>query len=115
MMASLAEAAAGLVLLVSPSIVIKLLFGEEIVGAGIRISRVAAISLIALAVACWPNANTCGAFTGMVTYSVLVMLYLIVVGMSGTVGVLLWPAVGVHALLSVLLIWARWKQLKSPA
>ena len=42
----------------------------------------------------------------LLTYSVLVMLYLITVGIGGVVGVLLWPAVVVHVLLSALLIVA---------
>ena len=112
---SLAEAASGILLLVSPSIVSRFLFGEEIAGVGVVMSRIAAIILIALGVACWPNANARGAVFGMLTYSILVMLYLIVVGISGTAGVLLWPAVAVHAGLSVLLIWAWWKQPKSAA
>jgi hypothetical protein len=113
-LASLAEAATGLVLLVSPSIVSKLLFGEEIIGVGVIMSRIAAISLIALSVACWPAANMRRAFIGMLTYSVLVMLYLLVLGIGGTVGVLLWPAVAAHAGLSVLLTWGRLKQPKGP-
>jgi len=46
-LAAVSEAATGLVLLVYPSIVVSLLFGSEITGAGIVMSRLAGISLIA--------------------------------------------------------------------
>ena len=38
------------------------------------------------------------------------MLYLAYVGVSGGKGILLWPAVAVHAGLSVLLVRPRWKE-----
>jgi hypothetical protein len=40
----------------------------------------------------------------MLTYSALVMLYLGYVGLAGFTGILLWPAVVVHAVLTVLLV-----------
>ncbi len=108
--AAVSEAATGLVLLVYPPIVIRLLFDSEITGAGVLMSRLAGISLIALGVACWPDSATLRAFYGMFTYSLLAMLYLVYVGVSGGVGILLWPAVAVHAGLSVLLVRAWWKE-----
>lgn len=38
----------------------------------------------------------------MLTYSATVMLYLIAVGLGGDAGILLWPAVAVHAALCLL-------------
>ena len=55
-LASTGEAAMGLVLLVYPPIVVRLLFGADIAGAGIVMSRIAGIALIALGVGCWPAA-----------------------------------------------------------
>jgi len=46
----------------------------------------------------------------MLTYSLLALTYLAWVGVNGSVGVLLWPAVAVHAGLCVLLVWAWWKE-----
>jgi len=40
----------------------------------------------------------------MLTYSVVVTLYLVMVGAGGGAGLLLWPAVLVHSVLAVLLI-----------
>ena len=112
--ASLSEGAAGLVLLAYPPIVARLLFNEETAGTGIIMGRVAGISLIALGLACWPDNNTLRAFYGMLTYSLLVMLYCAIVGVSGEVGTLLWPAVAFHAILSVLL-WRAWSiERKAP-
>ena len=92
----------------------RLLFDAEVAGAGVSMSRLAGISLVALAVACWPHHDTLRAFLGMLTYGLLAMLYLAWVGVNGSVGVLLWPAVAVHAGLSVLLVWAWWKERRAP-
>jgi hypothetical protein len=113
MLAALSEALTGLVLFAYPPIVIRLLFGSEIGDAGVLIGRIAAISLIALGVACWPDRNTVRAFFGMLTYSVLAMLYLVYVGVNREAGILLWPAVAVHAGLSVLLVWTWRKERKA--
>ena len=109
-LAALGEALAGLILLVYPFLVIRLLFDSEITGAGVVMSRIAGIALIALGVACWPDRNPRRAFFGLLTYSLLAMLYLVYVGINGWVGILLWPAVAVHATLSLLLVWARRKE-----
>jgi len=116
MLAALAEAGTGVILLAYPPIVVRLLFDAEIVGAGVIMSRLAGIVLIGLGVACWPGTDTRQAFLGMVTYSVLAMLFLIYIGVRGQgVGLLLWPGVIVHAILIVLLGGAWLKQRKSPA
>ena len=87
----------------------RLLFDAEIAGAGVSMSRIAGISLIALAVACWSEHNTRRAFLGMLSYSLLAMLYLAYVGVNGRAGILLWPAVAAHAALSLLLVWT-WRK-----
>lgn len=94
----------GLVLVIYPPVVIKLLFGAEIVGAGMVLSRIAGIALIALGVACWPCATASRALCGMLTYSSLATLYLFYLGLGGGfIGILLWPAVVLHAALTLLL------------
>ena len=114
-LAAVSEAATGLVLLVYPSIVVRLLFGSEITGAGIVMSRLAGISLIAFGIACWPGNMAHRALYGMVTFSTVAMLYLAYVGLIGVVGILLWPAVAVHGGLSILLVRAWRKEQKLPA
>jgi hypothetical protein len=98
--AAVAEAATGLALLIVPSFVGQLLLGEQLTGVAIPVARVAGIALIALAVACWPGPP----LVGMLIYSALVTLYLAYLGFAGGwAGVFLWPAVALHAVLSILL------------
>ncbi|MGO9113582.1 MAG: hypothetical protein ACLP9L_30490 [Thermoguttaceae bacterium] len=111
-LAATGEAALGLVLLVYPPIVVRLLFGADISGAGIVMSRVAGIALIALGLACWPGPP----LVGMFTYSAVVTLYLAYVGFSGGLtGILLWPAVVLHAILTALLIRASTSDKRTKA
>jgi hypothetical protein len=116
MLAALAEAGTGVILLAYPPIVVHLLFDAEIAGAGVNMSRLAGIALIGLGAACWPATDNRRAFQGMVTYSALAMLLLIYIGVRNEgVGLLLWPGVVVHAILIVLLAGAWLKQRTNPA
>ena len=104
MFAAVAEAATGLALLIVPSLVGQLLLGEELTGIATPVARVAGIALIAFGIACWPGPP----MVGMLIYSVAVTLYLAYLGLAaGLAGPLLWPAVGLHAVLSILLGRAR--------
>jgi hypothetical protein len=100
--AAVAEAGTGLALLMIPSLVGQLLLGEELTGIAIPVARVAGIALVALGIACWPGPPR----VGMLTYSAAVTLYLAYVGLvGGFAGMLLWPAVVVHATLTGFLSW----------
>ena len=112
-LAAVIEAATGLVLLVYPPIVVSLLFGVAIEGAGVTMSRLAGMALLALGVACWPDNQAYRALYGMLTFGTLAMLYLAYIGMVGASGILLWPAVAAHAALSLLLVRAWWKERTS--
>jgi hypothetical protein len=103
MFAAVGEAVTGLALLIVPSLVGQLLFGEELTGVAIPIARVTGIALIALGLACWQGSP----LVGMLTYSAVVTLYLSYVGFAGGLtGVLLWPVVVLHVILTALLTWA---------
>ena len=107
--AAASEAATGLALLAHPPIVVWLLLGAEITGIGDVVGRFGGIGLIGLGVACWPSRSSLQALLGMLTYGTLAMLYLAYVGVTGsTGGVLLWPAVVLHALLIILLLRSRY-------
>lgn len=97
--AAIGEAVTGLALLIVPSLVGQLLLGEQLAGVAIPVARVAGIALIALGIACWPGPP----LLGMLTYSALVTLYLAYLGLGGLPGVLLWPAIILHAILTALL------------
>ena len=102
--AAAGEAVTGLALLIFPSIVVQLFLGTEIVAAGIVVGRLAGIALIALGIACWPGGGVSRALCGMLTYSVLATVYLACLGVRGEwAGPLLWPAVVLHAFLTILL------------
>lgn len=104
-LAAVGEAATGLALLIVPAIVAKLLLGVDgLAGVGAVIARVTGIALIGLGVSCWPGST---ALAGMMTYSLVLTLYLAEVGLGGEfVGILLWPAMGLHTTLTGLLTWA---------
>jgi hypothetical protein len=98
--AAIAEAVTGLALMVMPSLLGSLLLGEELAGVAIPVARVAGIALIALGIACWPGPP----LVGMLIYSAAVTLYLAYLGFAGGfAGAFLWPAVALHAVLSILL------------
>jgi len=99
-LAAVGEVATGAALLLVPSLVGQLLLGTELTGVAVTVARVAGIALIGLGVACWPGTP----LIGMLIYSAAVTLYLAYLGIAGSVnGILLWPAVVLHAVLSALL------------
>ena len=115
-LAALAEAGTGVILVAYPPIVVRLLFGAEIGGAGLIMSRIAGIALIGLGVACWPGNPDVQQLYGMLAYSMLAMLYLIRIGIRGApIGLLLWPAVVAHVILVALLVVALFKNKTSAA
>lgn len=99
------ELATGLAFLVVPSLVARLLLGAELTGIAIPVAQVLGIALIALGVSCLPGGTA--PLCGMVTYSALATGYLAWLGIRGAwLGPLLWPAVLVHAILTLLLAQA---------
>jgi len=114
-LAAAAEVGTGVLVFALPQAAVRLLFAADVTEAGVLISRVAGISLIGLGVACWPGNETLWAFCGMLTYTVLVMIYLLAVGLGGHAGILLWPAVVAHAILATLLLRARIKEERTSA
>lgn len=98
--AAVGEAATGLALLLVPSLVGQLLLGTELTGVAVSVARVAGIALMALGVACWPGTP----LLGMLGYSAAATLYLAYLGFAGSsIGILLWPAVVLHLVLTALL------------
>ena len=113
------EAATGLALIAAPNAVVRLLLGEEISGAAIPLGRVAGVALLALGVACW-LASREGQSSGrslvraMLLYNCGVALVLAANGLgiaSAGVGLALWPAVAVHA---VMAFWSVRIQAQRP-
>jgi hypothetical protein len=102
------EAATGLGLIAVPAMVVRLLLGAEISGASVFLGRVTGVALLALGVACWfasyevQNRAARGLASAMLLYNVGVVLILGAAGLrSRPVGIALWPAVILHAAMSV--------------
>ena len=105
--AAVGEVVTGVALVVVPWVVIKLLFGADIAGIGVVTSQFAGLALIALGVACWPRGSALNALSGMLTYSSLATVGLLYLAVGGKWnGPLLWPAIVLHAALTLLLTWA---------
>jgi hypothetical protein len=100
LVAAVGEIATGAALLLAPSLVGQMLFGEELSGIALVVARVTGIALVALGIACWPGTP----LLGMLVYSAVITLYLGGIGLAGIPhGVLLWPVVLLHAILTALL------------
>ncbi len=95
---AVAEVATGLVLLLDPAVLARLLLGGELSGVAPILARCFGVALLSLGLA--PALRT------MFIYNALIALYLAYLGASGQAsGVLLWPAAALHAAVALLLIW----------
>ncbi|MGY8636117.1 hypothetical protein RAD15_26960 [Bradyrhizobium sp. 14AA] len=117
--AALEAAAAGLVLFVWPPLFASLVFGAEFSNAGDALGRLTSIALLALVLATWPSpAKTPDKRSSVQTlliYNLLAAIYLIYVGHDGRlVGILLWPAVVLHACFALLLgaAWSATREIQ---
>ena len=114
------EAATALALIIFPQAVSSLLLGADLAAAGIAAARVAGIALLSLGLVCWmsrQDANNTAALAAMLSYNLLVTAYLTYLGFGGElVGILLWPAIAIHAVLTLLVayVWFNDQQPKQP-
>jgi hypothetical protein len=98
--AAAGEMATGAALLIAPSLIGQLLLGEELGGVAVIVARVTGIALVALGIACWPGTP----LLAMLVYSAAITMYFAYAGLAdGANGVLLWPVVVLHAIMSALL------------
>ena len=107
-LAAILEAATGLALMIHPPLVTRLLLGEQVSGAGEALGRVAGFASSG-----WGGpagrissltALTPRLFRALLVYNLLATFYLTYLGIGGRlVGSLLWPAVVIHAVLTLLL------------
>ena len=114
------EVGAGVALLCCPSATVALLLGSGLdTSTGVTLGRVAGAALLALGIACWlarGDAQSC-ASRGLVSAMVLYNLGAVVIlGAAGVqlrpVGVALWPAVVLHAGMTV---WCIARLLRKPS
>ena len=105
---ALIEAATGVGLISVPATVVRLLLGSELLGPGIPLGRLAGVALLTLGIACWlasTDTQSCaarGIVTAMMLYNIGAVLILGAAGLqSQAVGIGLWPAVILHAVMTV--------------
>jgi hypothetical protein len=114
-----AEAGVGLTLLLSPPLVAGLLLGVSLdAPAALIVGRIAGAALLSLGGACWlarddgPSRARRGLVAAMLLYNCTAGAVLAIAGGGlKLVGVLMWPAVALHAVLAVWCIaWFRKRQ-----
>jgi hypothetical protein len=107
-LSAIIEVPTGLGLVAVPPVVVRLLLGGELLGAGIPLGRVAGVALLALGIACWlasfdtQNCAARGILSAMALYNLGVAFVLGLAGLqSQPIGIALWPAVILHLVMSV--------------
>jgi hypothetical protein len=100
------EVGAGLVLLMAPALVIRLLFGSSEIQTGVAMGRLAGAALVSLGAACWwarhdrGSAASRGLMGGLLIYNAAVVALVL----SATFGPLiapLWAAVVLHGAMAI--------------
>lgn len=108
--AAFVEASTGLAVLVAPAFVADLLLGTGLSAVATVLGRCFGIALLALGIACWPGREQpergSPALQAMRVYNALIALYLAYLGaVVAMSGLLLWPAVALHAAVALVLTW----------
>jgi len=106
---ALVETPTGVMLLLSPALVVGLLLGASLEApAALVVARIAGAALLSLGGACWlacndgPNRAGSGLVAAMLVYnSVAVAVLAHAVAVAKLVGVLTWPVMALHAALAV--------------
>ena len=110
------EVVTGLALLAVPSVVVQLLLGSRLdTSAAVTLGRVAGAGLLALGAACWlachdtQSRATRGLVAAMLLYNIATVAVLAFAAIGcGLFGVALWPAIILHAVMSVWCVsWLR--------
>lgn len=106
---AVAEISAGAGLLIVPSILADLLFGQPLdSGVALVVGRLAGLALIAIGLSCWldkSNNHGNSLLVGLLFYNSTVSVLLIFsFFVQGINGILLWPAVAAHLAFAVFLI-----------
>jgi hypothetical protein len=104
---ALLEAATGLALLASPSLVVSLLLGVALdASGGPRVAQVAGAALLSIGLACWLARDDSrsvagrGIVTALLLYNVSTVAVLVYAKLAlSMAGIGLWPAVAAHAVL----------------
>lgn len=104
---AIVEVLTGLALLFAPEFVIALLLGDGLGQTGVAATRVLSVGLFSLGISTWESAPLpARTRIGLCTYNIGVAALLAMLGLSGAAdGLLLWPTVGLHALIGATMLW----------
>jgi hypothetical protein len=104
------ETGTGLALLMLPRLVVRVLLGAALLGAGVATSRLCGVALISFGLACWPEWEATPerldrrAVRALLVYNASATAYLAcLMALDGYRGLLLVPAIAIHAVLAALL------------
>jgi hypothetical protein len=111
LVAAVEAAATGVILIIVPALFGWLILGAELSEPGQALGRLAGIALFGFGLASWPAPAAGGPTTSTIRalsiYNLLAMICLGYLGIAGKLaGVLLWPAVALHAVLVIPVIYA---------
>jgi hypothetical protein len=92
-------------LILSPTLVVDVLFGVDLSQGGVAVGRVGGFALLSLAIACWPRSATpTQATQALFVFNLLTALYLGYLKMGGAFpSYFLLPACLLHLVLAILL------------
>src|SRR5271165_4997169 len=110
------EAVTGFAFILSPSLIVRLLLGGDLGAVGIVVGRVCSFGLLSLAIACWPGRGDASqqATRALFTYNLLASVYLAYLRFGGGfVSYILLLACGLHALLTILMLFSLRAKLRS--
>ena len=118
---ALGEGVTGVLLLFVPVVLLVLLLGvEQAASEELVAARIAGAALLGIGVACWPGRNDHGSpaqqglLAGVLIYDVAAAVVLAYAGwFLSLVGILLWPAVVLHAALAAWCVGCLWVKPRS--
>jgi hypothetical protein len=98
----------GAVTVIRPSLFCRLVLGAELAVSGRALGPLAGIAMLGAGLVAWPAPRVANqsirVLRALAAYNVLATIYLAYLGAGGLfVGILLWPAVALHAILAALL------------
>jgi hypothetical protein len=111
MLAAGLEVATGVALIVSPTLVVGVLFGVGLSDGGVAVGRVGGFALLSLAIACWPRSDAAlPATRALFLFNLLTAVYLGYLRINGTfITYFMLPACIIHAVLALLLARPAYK------
>ncbi len=106
------EILTGITMLIVPALLVGLLLGEGLGPTGVAVTRILGVGLFSLGIAGWNSQElaqgaTLGPRTGLLVYNIGATALFVYLGTIGAMnGLLLWPAAGLHLVISLLMLGA---------